>query len=272
MAMIRQKKKNLILSMILGMAVTAIPLGIYAGTMTYKKVNTDRELEKLQKKISEEKVYKAYCLRESKSKGELIQAQDLEEMSVKTENEFHVPDRSDLEGRYLSVGMEAGIMITDSVIYEDVGLENDVRTYLYDYIALPQGITGDDLFDIRIRFPDGEDYVVAVGKKVESMVETGAFINASEEENLLLSSAYVDTVVYEGAKIYASLYVEDYQEAAGVTYPFNLYATELASWNPNLVKEMETETNRANRQILEQNLFDFMGVIMGGETLTDTYE
>lgn len=36
MAMIRQKNKNLILSMILGMIVTAIPLGIYGGTMTYK--------------------------------------------------------------------------------------------------------------------------------------------------------------------------------------------------------------------------------------------
>ena len=42
MAMIRQKKKNLILSMILGMIVTAIPLGIYGGTMTYKKTDAEK--------------------------------------------------------------------------------------------------------------------------------------------------------------------------------------------------------------------------------------
>lgn len=271
MAIIRQKKRNLILAMVLGIVITAVPMGVYSGTITYMKINTDKKLKALRKEISAEKVYTAWCLKTSKSKGELIEAEDLEEISVKTKNEFKVPDRSDLEGRYLSVGTEAGVIITDPVVYEDQGLRNDVRTYLYDYIVLPVGITPDDMFDIRIRFPNGEDYVVAVGKKVESMVESGAFINASEEENLLLSSAYVDTTVYEGAKIYASLYVADYQEASRANYPFNLYTTQLASWDPNLLEEMETETNRRNRQMLEQNLFDFMGVVMGGETLIDTF-
>lgn len=271
MAIIRQKKRNLILAMVLGMVITSVPMGIYSGTITYKKMNTDKELKALRNEMNAEKVYTAYCLKESMSKGELIQAENLKEISVKTKSEFKVPDRSDLEGRYLSVGTEAGIIITDSVIYEDQGLANDVRTYLYDYIVLPEGITPDDMFDIRIRFPNGEDYVVAVGKKVESIVESGAFINASEEENLLLSSAYVDTSVYEGAKIYASLYVTDYQEESIVNYPFNLYTTELASWNPNLLEKMETEENRLNRQMLEKNLFDFMGIVMGGETLIDTY-
>ena len=271
MAIIRQKKRNLILAMLLGIVITAVPMGVYSGTVTYKKLMTDKEIKNLMEEINSEKVYTAYCLTRSMSKGELIRAEDLEEISVKTKSSFKVLDRSDLEGRYLSVGMEAGIIITNSVIYQDCGLEDNVRTYLYDYIVLPEGISSDDIFDIRIRFPNGEDYVIAVGKKVESMVESVSFINASEEENLLLSSAYVDTTVYEGAKIYASLYVADYQEASCVNYPFNLYTTELAAWDPNLVEQMETETNRLNRQILEKNLFDFMGVVMGGETLTDIY-
>ena len=269
MAMIRQKKKNLILAMILGMTVTAVPLGIYSGTITYSKLRTDKQVEALQKELMSEKVYRAYSLKNPKSKGELIQENDLQEISVKTKSKFQVPDRSDLLGKYLSVGTEAGIILTESMVYEDQGVGNDVRTYLYDYITLPEGINTRDLFDIRIRFPNGEDYVIAVGKKVESIVETGAFINATEEEKLLLSSAYVDTTIYQGAKIYASLYVADYQEAAYANYPFNFYTTELATWDPNLVEKLDTETNRANRQILEQNLFDFMGVIMGGETVAD---
>lgn len=270
MAMIRQKKKNLILSAILGMVISAVPLGIYGGTMTYQKANADKKIKVLQEQINSEKIYTAYCLKESKGKGELIFEEDLEQMQIKTKQAFHVPDSSDLIGRYLSVNIPAGIILTSSMIHEDEGLENDVRTYLYDYIVLPEGITREDLFDIRIRFPNGEDYVVAVGKRVQSIVESGAFINASEEENLLLASAYVDTTVYEGAKVYASLYVADYQEAAYANYPFNLYTTELASWDPNLIEKMETDVNRTNRQILEQNLFDFMGVVMGGETLLDT--
>lgn len=270
MAIIRQKKKNLILAMILGIVITAIPLGIYGGIVTNKAVRVQKEVDTLKTQMQQEKAYTAYCFKETKSKGERIAAEDLVKVSIKTKDAFDVPDVSDLEGKYVAVETKAGVIITDSVVYENQGLEDDVRTYLYDYIVLPQGIDTEDMFDIRIRFPNGEDYVVAVGKKVQSVVESGAFIDASEKENLLLSSAYVDTTVYEGAKIYAALYVEDYQEASVPNYPFNLYTTELASWDPNLIEELETETNRQNRQILETNLFDFMGVVMGGETLIET--
>ena len=54
-----------------------------------------------------------------------------------------------------------------------------------------------------------------------------------------------------------------------MNYPVNLYTTEQMSWNQNLTQSMDTETNRINRQMLEQNLFDFMGVMMGGETLPE---
>ena len=270
MAIIRQKKKNLILAMVLGIVITAIPLGIYGGIVTNKAVHVRKEVDTLKNQMQQEKAYTAYCFKETQSKGERIAAEDLVEISIKTKDAFEVPDVSDLEGKYVAVETKAGVIITDSVVYENQGLEDDVRTYLYDYIVLPQGIDTEDMFDIRIRFPNGEDYVVAVGKKVQSVVESGAFIDASEKENLLLSSAYVDTTVYEGAKISAALYVADYQEASVPNYPFNLYTTELASWDPNLIEELETETNRQNRQILETNLFDFMGVVMGGETLIET--
>lgn len=267
MAIIRQKKKNLILAMISGIVIAAIPLGIYSGIVTHKKLTADKQIKVLEEKRKEEKTYTAYCFKEAKSKGDLIVADDLQEITVKTKNVLSVPTVSDLEGKYLAVGAEAGMIITNSMIYEDEGLEDDVRTYLYDYIILPDGISSEDLFDIRIRFPNGEDYVAAVGKKVESVVENGAFINASEKENLMLASAYVDTRVYEGTKVYAALYVADYQEASEPDYPFNLYTTELAIWDPNLIEEMETEQNRLNRQMLEQNLLEFMGVSMGGDTL-----
>lgn len=65
MAMIRQKKKNLILSMILGMIVTAIPLGIYGGTMTYKKTDAEKKAQALEAQMAGEKEYTAYCLKES---------------------------------------------------------------------------------------------------------------------------------------------------------------------------------------------------------------
>ena len=106
MAIIRQKKRNLILAMLLGIVITAVPMGVYSGTVTYKKLMTDKEIKNLMEEINSEKVYTAYCLTRSMSKGELIRAEDLEEISVKTKSSFKVLDRSDLEGRYLSVGLE----------------------------------------------------------------------------------------------------------------------------------------------------------------------
>lgn len=269
MAMIRQKKKNLILSMILGMIVTSIPLGIYGGTMTYKKTDAEKKAQALEAQMAGEKEYTAYCLKESGHKGDLLDEDALVPVVVKTESDFFVPDKSDLLGKHLSAETKAGIMITDSMVYEAGAQTGSIRTYLYDYIVLPEGITAQDQFDIRIRFPDGEDYIVATGKRVESMVDTGAFIHATEEENIMLSSAWADAAVYEGTKIYASLYTSDYQTDSVVNYPVNLYTTEQMSWNQNLTQSMDTETNRINRQMLEQNLFDFMGVMMGGETLPE---
>ena len=57
----------------------------------------------------------------------------------------------------------------------------------------------------------------------------------------MISSAYVDTTVYEGAKIYASIYVTDYQPLSVVNYPVNLYVTRLSDWNPNLIEEIKEE-------------------------------
>ena len=78
MAIIRQKKRNLILAMLLGIVITAVPMGVYSGTVTYKKLMTDKEIKNLMEEINSEKVYTAYCLTRSMSKGELIRAEDLE--------------------------------------------------------------------------------------------------------------------------------------------------------------------------------------------------
>ena len=50
MAIIRQKKRNLILAMLLGIVITAVPMGVYSGTVTYKKLMTDKEIKRTLRK------------------------------------------------------------------------------------------------------------------------------------------------------------------------------------------------------------------------------
>ena len=264
MAMIRTKKKQFVTACLIGMLICGIPFGIAGGALLHRHGVLKQELARLQKEKEAEHIYTAYSFREDKNRGDCIMAGDLEQIDLVSGEVLQFPKRGELEGKYLSAGAKAGIIITDPMLLSEVQIQDDIRTYYYDYITLPQGIGAGQIFDIRIRFPDGEDYVIAVGKRAERVMEAGAFINADEKENLMLASAYADMTVYEGTKIYAALYTSDYQQAVAVDYPCNLYTNTLATWDPNLLQKMDTEENRRNRQILEGNLFDFMGVTMGG--------
>ncbi len=152
--------------------------------------------------------------------------------------------------------------ITNEDIKEET-VRTDMKTYLFDYIFIPEQIKKGEIFDIRIFFPNGEDYVVASGKCIEDRSEQGVYINVTENELFLISGAYVDTMIYDGAKMYASKYIAANQELSKPNYPVNIYISKLSQWNPNFREEIDIETNTEKRKILEDNLFDFMGINIG---------
>ncbi len=154
-------------------------------------------------------------------------------------------------------------VINENENLKDEKVCTNMKMYLFEYIFIPDQIEKSDLFDIRIFFPNGEDYIVASGKCIEERSEQGVYINVTEDELFLISGAYVDTMVYEGAKMYASKYIFTNQELSYPNYPVNAYVSELAKWNPNLTEEMDIQANTEKRRVLEDNLFDFMGVIIG---------
>ena len=260
MAVLRQKKRNMIIAAIAGLAVGLVPTGIIAGVIWNRYNTLDRYITEEKEKY---KLYTGYVLNEELARGHVVAEQDIREITFYSTSDLKSVEISKLIGRTLRQGTEEGIIITEPMVYEDTGLEDSLRMYMFDYITVPQEIDNGAMFDIRIAFPNGEDYIVAKGKTLEARTEEGIFINATERELLMISSAYVDTTVYEGAKIYASIYVSDYQPLSVVNYPVNLYVTRLSDWNPNLIEEIKEEMDVEKRQVLEQNLYEFMGVSIG---------
>ena len=260
MAVLRQKKRNILIAAIAGLAAGILPTGIIAG-VTWNRYNT------LNRFIAEEKErYKPYtgCVLNSElARGHVMTAEDIREITFYSASDLESVEVSGLIGKTLRQETKEGIIITEPMVYDDMGLEDNLRMYMFDYIAIPDEVDNGTMFDIRISFPNGEDYIVAKGKTLESRTEEGIFINATERELLMISSAYVDTTVYEGAKIYASIYVTDYQPLSVVNYPVNLYVTKLSDWNPNLIEEIKEEADVEKRQVLEENLYEFMGVSIG---------
>lgn len=260
MAVLRQKKRNILIAAIVGLAVGILPAGTIAGIIWNRYRTLDHLVTEEKEKY---KPYTGYVLNSGLARGHVMTAEDIREITFYSTSDIESVDVSGLIGRTLRQETKEGIIITEPMVYEDTGIEDNLRMYMFDYIEVPKEVDNGTMFDIRISFPNGEDYVVAKGKTIESRTEEGIFINATERELLMISSAYVDTTVYEGTKIYTSIYVSDYQPLSEVNYPVNLYVTKLSDWNPNLIEEIKEETDVEKRQVLEENLYEFMGVSIG---------
>ena len=260
MALIRQKKKNLIASALIGAVAAIIPLGAVLFGVWGKYISLDKKYNEWRR---EYKKYTVYVASEDKGKGDILETNELNTVTFYSKEIISDTDSKNVKRGILRQDITEGMLVTSSMVYEDTGIEDNLRTYMFDYIQIPDSVKKGDVFDIRISFPNGEDYIVAVGKTIQDRTDTGVFINATEKELLMISSAYVDTTIYRGAKIYASIYVTGYQEMSVVNYPVNMYVTELSDWNPNIVEELKEFSDTEKRHKLESNLYEFMGTYMG---------
>ena len=109
--------------------------------------------------------------------------------------------------------------------------------------------------------PNGQDYIVVSKKRIEIPSVNGEYLtdtvqmNLTEEEILTLSSAIVEAYKIEGAKLYATKYVEaGLQEAANTTYVVNNEVINLIASDSNIVDKAKNalisryNSNRENRE------------------------
>ncbi len=114
-----------------------------------------------------------------------------------------------------------------------------------------------DTIDIRIMFPNGEDYLLLAKKPVMDLqMGTSVFTTyMNEDEILRMSSAMVDAYTTTGAKIYTTKYVEEnIQEEATPNYPVKAAVLDLINADPNIVEQAETTLNLRARNDLDQRL------------------
>ena len=144
----------------------------------------------------------------------------------------------------------------ETLLVEDKEMTTEYRgeskEYYIDYVVVGDAQETDKFLDIRIRFPNGEDYIVATGKTITYMTGKGFYMYLDEKEVQMLSSARTDVEVYEGAMMYLSSY--DKKQEDGLTdYPINLFVLSYYGQYFNNVDEIY------NRRIqLEENLITFM--------------
>lgn len=163
------------------------------------------------------------------------------------------------------VTMKKNTVVTTELLNKgDNIVQDDVRKQEYNMLVLPTDLTTGDYIDIRVMFPNGQDYIAVAKKEVEIPAIDGVestdtiWINLSEDEILHMSCAIVDSAQVKGAKIYATKYTEaGMQNAATPTYPINESTSQLLQSDPNVVEkamsEIRTRYSNGNSAQLRNN-------------------
>ena len=130
-----------------------------------------------------------------------------------------------------------------------------IRETEYDFISLPSNISEGDYMDIRIRYIEGSDYIVASHKKIIAIDrERGSVIlPVTEEELLLLDSAETDRTLYTGTKVYVTKYSNTDENISVVNYSPSLNIKNLIKTNPN-INEISIAINDNERDLLEEKI------------------
>lgn len=247
-----QRKANN--SFLLGILITLLITGIIIGFLILQVAKLNKEIES-----SEAKKFYAFIVATEIKSGVEITEDMLQRIEISTTGDTSIiyeSKQKDKEGKYTDVNMpfptelkakvnlNPGTVMTSDLTYEEEELKSDVRSQEYNVITLPSQLSTGDYIDIRLRTPEGRDFIVVSHKEVTIPtildIETGncIWIDLSEEETLMMSGAIVETYQMNGAKLYATKYVEPgIQDSAIPTYAPSDAVIAIIERDPNIVQE-----------------------------------
>ena len=146
------------------------------------------------------------------------------------------------------IDLTKGSILTSAVVADSENpITADLRLQEYNMLKLNSQIASDDFIDIRLRMPNGQDYIVVSKKKVEIPQISGIdsentiWVKLTEDETLSMSNAIVEAYKLDGSVLYTAKYVEPgTQEKATPTYVPSAEVVNMITQNPNVVQEAKT--------------------------------
>ena len=179
-------------------------------------------------------------------------------------------------GTQALIDIDAETPILKSMVSNFV-VESDTREYELSVVSLMTDQQENDFVDVRILFPNGEDYVVLTKKQVTNLNFEYCVFDTflSEEEILRMSSAIIDAFTVSGTRIYCTRYVEpSLQDEATPTYLVRNETIDLIHSSPNVISIAEQTLNLLARRDLESRLSalseEQLSAVVSGNDLVDT--
>ena len=216
-----QRKANN--SFLLGMLITLLITGIIIAFLIYQVSNLNNQIEEQES----HKVFGYVIISPVASGAEItsdcVQGVELNiDADTSTIYDSQTKDKdgnivADIAGNLFPAGLKAkvdlnpGTIVTTDLTYEEEALTADVRSQEYNVIQINSQLQTGDYIDIRLRTPDGRDLIVVSRKEVTIPQIAGVdstnciWLDLTEQETLMMSSAIVEAYKMNGAKLYTTL-------------------------------------------------------------------
>lgn len=251
------KKKQLIkiLTMVLiGILGFTIASGIFAY-IYYSKIKTEKET--LQTKIDslnlvlETSTQYVYVATEDILPGTILSEDKVTIMAQYMSGSYNLITSDDF-GKIVTQTINSGEVISRYAVSTDADFDSETKLIYFSEITLTDKMTQGDYVDIRIRYKNGEDYIILSKKRLEEISSDyiSCYLALKEEELQLMASAITDVQKYN-ATIYSTLFIEDMQHEMVRTYipAFN---------NSEIFLSIYTEDNINKRNELEKRQSEYV--------------
>lgn len=159
-------------------------------------------------------------------------------------------------GKMTTVKLLKGIPVMRDVLIDE-RIDADIRENEFNMFLLPSNLKVNEMVDVRITFPNGEDYIVLTKKKVYelSLKKNTIWIWLNEKEIHRISSAIIDAYMNPGTKLYVLKYVQpEAQDEIIPTYIVNEHVMEVMRTSPNKLKLAKEELALQMRKLMEERL------------------
>lgn len=249
-----------------GALLAGIPL---AGLLSFERQRSQQTTESLNyyEQLHEQYSYASFfVLTRDVPAGEELTAGMIREQRVQSAEEMLAAQsfaKEDLLGKRLKVSLTKGAALSTDMVYEEAAADDERRVELRE-VYLPQTLRENEFVDIRISFPNGEDYLVVGHKRVHRLLRDDEGVVSAlelrflEEEQLRYQAACVDAKIYEDTRLYAVQYTGEFQAAAQVYYPVNRAVFRLMQWDPNIEELFVVEKEQEQRTLLETELEPYL--------------
>lgn len=252
-----KSRKNMRLLISALITVFFIALALAAGLFSYKKAKEEAEAKAEQLKMEREAdIRYVYVANRAIKAGETLTVDNVSSQKIYAGTEQSYFMSEDMIGGIALIPLSQNEPIMASMV-TSLEVTDDTRYYEIDVANLMVDQEEDDIVDVRIMFPTGEDYTILSKKTIKELIKESSVFQMllNEDEIERMASATVDAYTVKGAYIYTVRYVASSLQTQSVPdYVVRPETIDRINSDPNILSVAKETLNFTARQNLEERL------------------